>query len=667
MDDPLHLYPSLASLLWLWGVGVFAQVVAQMGWWMLRQSPLWIRMPASPRSHVAAHVLGSRPTLLLRGYLAICRHHKKHVKRQDETACGREPALELSRVAPHQDATAVVREQTDKLQSTALVVQEQYDLYRDSRADRAAVHTFRWKRLGMRSAVMTVLVAITAATTNTIMLYMRTGCYVQQPYDWYSIAATGDRFFSDHLRLPSHLPDTCKFRNASVAQTDMQTLDHVLSIYQSESGAPPRRHTHVYVVPFFWDHVVALRLDQVQPVVGSASLTLSSSAAFGAETLTGTSYEKARPVDEASMFPYLWHSILGPHFDKRVTSRAGSPWFRSIEALNLEFEVVRTSAQLATLPRGSNLLVVAQSIYIIGSLFDMKPTLLPPEANVGFLSLSREDCNNLEPDKLLNNKQLKFGFLPYGDCSLVDADRFNAIPLGPSFEHGFPINAHLTESPPLAAKKYLLNLMVSWTVEKPTRIQAAMAALEICSAKERTSNTKLCIVEHNDMVFKAMQFIDDRAGTNLRWMLSSAPDAYITNVKQSIFTLCPLGKNPEQYRIWEALAAGSIPIIEELPLAQSLPGTFYHPSYPMSWKCMPEDMHGILKRLNAPVLFVSDWKRDLPRLVDELIVSDAESPASLVPTNKLLELHARVKPWVAQLGAHLQAQVVGKTMDAFGP
>lgn len=680
MDDPLHLYPTLASLLWLWGVGVFAQVVAQMGWWMLLQSRLSTLIPLSPRSRAASRVLGGRSTLFLRRFLAICWHGKKRhehaSKHQEEPPCegdvvagGSDLPLAHSRVAPHHDHV-IIKYQIDRLLPTPPAIQEQYGVYSRPRVNRSAGRSFHWKRLAVRSALLTMLVAITSTVTSTIMLYMRTGRYVQQPYDWYSLAATGDRFFSDHLSLPSHLQDTCKFRNASGAQTDMKTLDQVISKYQRASGALPRQHTHVYVVPFFWDHVVELRLDQVQPVVSSTSSSLSSSSASAGDPSKVVSYEKARPVDEVSMFPYLWHNILGPHFDKRViasSSRDESPWSRSVEALNLEFEIVRSSEQLAALPHGSNLLVVSPSIYIIGSLFDMKPTLLPPDANVGFLSLAREDCNNLEPDKYLNNPQLKFGFLPYGDCSLVDADRFDIVPLGPSFEHGFPTNAHLVESPPLSAKKYLLNLMVSWTVEKPTRIQAAMAALEVCSIKERTSNTKLCIVEHNDMMFKALQFVDDHAGTNLRWMLSSAPDAYITNVKQSIFTLCPLGKNPEQYRIWEALAAGSIPIIEELPAAQSLPGTFYHPSYPMSWKCMPEDMHGILKRLDAPVLFVSDWKRGLPRIMDEYIVSDTENPSTFVPTSKLLELYAHVKPWYKKLGTHLQAQVIAKTMDKFGP
>lgn len=646
MEDALHLYPPLASLLWLWGVGIFTQVVAQMAWWALPRSPL--------RAN-------GRSTLFLRRYLPKCwrgqKRNQRAVKLQPDTSVDEEEVVCTKPLSPVHLRVAT-RTEMEHLPAAALVVEETYTICKRIEPDQMLrSRSFYWKRLALRSALLTILVGVTSAVTNTVMLYMRTGRYVQQPYDWYSVVATGDRFFSNNLKLPEHLPSTCTFRNASGSQTTMLTLDQVISKYQTVSGSSPSALTKVFVVPFFWDHVVELRADQVLPVRSSRSSDSSSSP---------PSYENARPVDDISLFPYLWHSILGPHFDKRVaSSQDKSPWLRRVEPLNLEFEIVRSSEQLKLLPHGTNLLVVTQSIYIIGSMFDMQPSMLPPDAKVGFLSLAREDCHNLEPHKYLNNTQIKFGFFPYGDCSFVDADRFNIIPLGPSFEHGFPTNAHLVDGPSLESKKFLLNLMVSWTVEKPTRIQAAIAALDVCSKKEHSSNSKLCIIEHNDMMFKALQYMDDQAGTNLRWLLSSAPDAYITNLKQSIFTLCPLGKNPEQYRIWEALAAGSIPIVEELPPAISLPGTFFHPSYPMSWKCMPEDMHGILKRLNAPVLFVSDWKRDLPRLLDELTTSDLSRPSGVAATAKLAELHARVRPWYAQLGAHLQAQVLDQTMRQF--
>lgn len=534
--------------------------------------------------------------------------------------------------------------------------------YRSNDVDRM----FDWKRMAKRSAIVTALVGVACITTSTIVLFLRTGRYLQQPYDWYALKPTGERLFGDHLELPTHLPSTCNFHDARDRDTAWTTLDEVVARFQGADTTPPQEKTHVYVVPFFWDRVIELNLDQVRPMGENSYSDLSSIRSRSGVHNSSAIYEKIRPVDEITLFPYLWHNILGSYFDDRVTVTFGSPWSRSVEALNLEFEIVRTSEQLTALPKGSNLLVVTQSINIIRTLFGLEPAILPPEAKVGFLSLSREDCNNNEPETLLENHQLKFGFFPYGDCSLVDGDRFSVVPLGPSYEHGFPINAHMVDGPTVAEKKYLLNLMVSWTVGKPTRIQAAMVALEVCSAKERYSNVELCIVGHNDMMFKALQFVDDHVGSNLRWFLSSAPDAYITNLKQSVFTLCPLGKNPEQYRIWEALAAGSIPIIEEIP-GQSLPGSFFHPSYPMSWRCMPEDIHGILKRHNAPVLFVSDWQRDLPPIIDRYFAPRADNPSLVEPTEELVALQASIQPWFRSLGGHLQANLIAKTMEHFGP
>lgn len=40
------------------------------------------------------------------------------------------------------------------------------------------------------------------------------------------------------------------------------------------------------------------------------------------------------------------------------------------------------------------------------------------------------------------------------------------------------------------------------------------------------------------------------------------PDSYVRALSQSAFTLCPMGKNEETFRLWEALEVGSMPIIK---------------------------------------------------------------------------------------------------------
>ncbi|KAJ0406415.1 hypothetical protein P43SY_007023 [Pythium insidiosum] len=265
-------------------------------------------------------------------------------------------------------------------------------------------------------------------------------------------------------------------------------------------------------------------------------------------------------------------------------------------------------------------------------------------ARVAFYALSREDCNNPDGPRLAEDARVAFGFVPYGDCGFVDGDRFSVIPLGPSYEHGFPLNAHKLPLPDVDSRPYLLNLMVSWTPEKPTRMQALMAAEHICGL-----DGSRCIIEHGSLMFKVLQLLDNAVGSSLRWRLSSAPQTYFDNLRQSVFTLCPMGKNPEQYRIWEALAAGSIPIIEDMPALE--PGTFWHPAYPKTWRCVREDIHGFLKRMGAPVIFVSDWQRDLPRVLAHYTQDHPD---------ELLRLQRRVRRWYRQQGEHLQAELLAK-------
>ncbi len=74
--------------------------------------------------------------------------------------------------------------------------------------------------------------------------------------------------------------------------------------------------------------------------------------------------------------------------------------------------------------------------------------------------------------------------------------------------------------------------------------------------------------------------------------------------------MCPGGNNPDQYRIWEAIMAGSIPVVEDPSMEmKSVPkGVFIHPRYGNMHNCRPSDTHALLKETNAPVFFVKDWR-----------------------------------------------------------
>ena len=101
-----------------------------------------------------------------------------------------------------------------------------------------------------------------------------------------------------------------------------------------------------------------------------------------------------------------------------------------------------------------------------------------------------------------------------------------------------------------------------------------------------------------------------------------AASEYYSTLLDSKLTLCPSGKNPEQYRIWEAIMAGSIPVVED-PSGEMVPGTFVHPSYGTGFRCQVQDIHRLLKETAAPVLFVRDWATDLPALLEQFGTDEA--------------------------------------------
>jgi hypothetical protein len=122
-------------------------------------------------------------------------------------------------------------------------------------------------------------------------------------------------------------------------------------------------------------------------------------------------------------------------------------------------------------------------------------------------------------------------------------------------------------------------------------------------------------------VYKVVSAIDGFTSLPLRSLpmfANPTESQYLPLLLQSTFTLCPAGKNPEQYRIWEAIMAGSIPIIER-PHFPSQPEL--HPAYGAHMRCTDFDVHRVLRKYRAPVLYVEDW-RQLPQLISSLSSHD---------------------------------------------
>lgn len=96
-----------------------------------------------------------------------------------------------------------------------------------------------------------------------------------------------------------------------------------------------------------------------------------------------------------------------------------------------------------------------------------------------------------------------------------------------------------------------------------------------------------------------------------RWLpeeTEHSRDNYLKVLAHSDLTLNPVGMNPECYRIYEALSYGSIPVIEDV----LTPGNCGNSSgFSVSAP------HRLLKSEKAPVIFIKDWQKELPTILDK--------------------------------------------------
>uniref|UniRef100_A0A4W3HK99 Ribitol xylosyltransferase 1 n=2 Tax=Callorhinchus milii TaxID=7868 RepID=A0A4W3HK99_CALMI len=73
---------------------------------------------------------------------------------------------------------------------------------------------------------------------------------------------------------------------------------------------------------------------------------------------------------------------------------------------------------------------------------------------------------------------------------------------------------------------------------------------------------------------------------------------------QSDLTLCPMGINTECYRIYEACAYGSVPVVEDIMTPGKCGNSSVLHNAPLR----------LLKSMGAPFIFVKDW-RELPAIL----------------------------------------------------
>ena len=94
-----------------------------------------------------------------------------------------------------------------------------------------------------------------------------------------------------------------------------------------------------------------------------------------------------------------------------------------------------------------------------------------------------------------------------------------------------------------------------------------------------------------------------------RWLPQETSETqadYLDALTKSDLTLCPVGTNSESYRIYEAMAYGSVPVLENV----MTPGHCGQDTGPLAAPFR------LLKKYNAPVIFVKDWS-ELPAILQK--------------------------------------------------
>ena len=317
--------------------------------------------------------------------------------------------------------------------------------------------------------------------------------------------------------------------------------------------------------------------------------------------------------DDDSLLEFVWDYVLLP---ANVGSVVYSPKEKRLGGLRFVLvddmdEALRYSVALV---------VGAEQFYVV-----------PPKHNFryGLVFMARENCNShVKPDP-----RLMFGFLPYGDCALMAEGLWSYFPLGVQTPARNGFDMHMVPKP-ARSRRYLLNLVATFTSEKPTRMQAYVAALDACKNHECVLGTSW-----SDVIAKQLTLRRHFGGGS-----GKTRSTFSEVVADSVFTLAPAGNNPEQYRIWEAMIAGSIPIIEDKTLLWQDPN-YVSPAYGHSFMCTPRDSHHILHMYRAPVLFVNDWRTDLPRLLASM--SDV----------RIAQMQRDIADWMAALRVDLQVQI----------
>jgi len=215
---------------------------------------------------------------------------------------------------------------------------------------------------------------------------------------------------------------------------------------------------------------------------------------------------------------------------------------------------------------------------------------LPRLQNAGVLLLGNEQCDNrwLHRFMHLNGGPVKFAFIVY-DSPEIDEQNFFQWPLGVATYRDFPV------------------------VKK--------SDIEVDIEREYTCNFLGTIYENSTRETLLRLFTAEKLDKNhcyvkprMEWLpkeTAETQEDYIHSLAQSDLTLNPVGMNTECYRIYEAVAFGSVPVVEDqmTPGICSQNGTQEN----LYTKGNPSPLR-LLKKYGAPFIYIKNWA-ELPEII----------------------------------------------------
>lgn len=370
------------------------------------------------------------------------------------------------------------------------------------------------------------------------------------------------------------------------------------------------------IITAFTAYIFLLSPDEYSP--GSKSALIKTRLGSLNGTLTGDHHRINGSSDEYSIPPatepviqtveiwskaaighYLWQHVLGLKITKNHDGISLYGYKRINQNVKLKFRsgpnlnhdsLEYYASQNVEIPK--NLVLVLNGrdemkVDYAKSWLDFIESLsLEYKLNVGVVMLGNETCHNewIKPYLKSSGGPVSFVFVVY-DWSQVDDIEIFQWPLGVATYRNFPL-INLNEHDIHSERPYVCNFLGT-LYENSSRVEVAHVIQEV----NKRYTPAPCLLKGR-----------------IEWEPHETRESlqtYLDALKSSDITLSPVGMNHECYRIFEALSFGSLPVLEEDPTLVE---------YPKS-NCDQNSAYRLLKKHNAPVIYVKNWRQQLPQLI----------------------------------------------------